>query len=88
MRALYLTLALPLLIGCSATQERIVTKTITVEVPVVARCKAPMPDRPQFELDRVSVKDDLYHKGKAALIEIQQRKAYEEKLKAAAEACR
>lgn len=87
MRGLMILL-ITLLAGCSTTAPRIITKTVTVEVPVVAKCEAPMPDVPSFELDRVSVKDDLYVKGRAALIEIEQRKAYEERLRAAAQACR
>lgn len=88
MRSLYLTLAIPFLIGCAAPRETIVTRTVTVEVPVTAKCNAPMPEKPTYELDRMSVKDGVYEKGRAALIEIQQRKAYEEKLHAAATACR
>ena len=88
MRSLYLFIPILFLAGCSTTGSTIVTRTVTVEVPVVAKCAAPIPDRPTYELDRVSVNDDVYVKGRAALIEIQQRKAYEEKLQAAAKACR
>lgn len=87
MRVLIIAL-IALLTGCSTPAPRIVTKTVTVEVPIVAKCEVPIPERPAYELDRVSVKDDLYVKGRAALIEIEQRKAYEERLRSAAEACR
>ena len=88
MRALYLTLALPFLIGCSATPEKeIVTRTVKAEVPVKVLCKAPVVERPTFELDKMSVNDDLYVKGRAAMAEIKQREAYEERLRAAVAAC-
>lgn len=86
MRALYLTLALPFLIGCSTTPEMVV-RTVEVKVPVKIPCKSPAVDKPPFELDRTSVNDDLYVKGRAALVEIKQREAYEEKLRAAVAAC-
>lgn len=79
--------ALALLQGCGGTPT-VVTQTRTVEVPVSVPCRVPPVELPAWELDRVDPAADLYTKGRAAMVEIQQRKGYESRLEAAAAACR
>ena len=82
--ALSCSLAL-LLAGCAEPQP--VFKPVTVEVPVATPCKAPDIPKPDFALAHVTPTDGLFNKVKASLVEIDQRKAYEAPLVAAAGAC-
>lgn len=80
--------ALALLQGCGSSAPAIVTQTRTVEVPVSVPCRVPQIEAPAWALDRVDPAADVYTKGRAALVEIQQRRGYESRLEAVAAACR
>ena len=59
-----------------------------VEVSVPVRCKVAFPARPAYALEDPGLKDKTsFDKTTAALVEIEQRRAYEEKLEAALKVC-
>jgi hypothetical protein len=59
-----------------------------VEVSVPVRCKVVFPARPAYALEDPALKDKTsFDKTTAALVEIEQRRAYEEKLEAALKVC-
>ena len=74
-----------LLCGCLATTgPAVVDHNVIVQVP----CNVTMPDKPVFPLtDSGKVEDNIFDKSKKALAEIEDRKAYETKLEAAAQSC-
>lgn len=74
------------LAGC-AVEPQVITHAVEAKVPVPVPCKTKPVERPAFALDAVSPSDDVYTKGRAALVEIEQRKGYETKLEAANAAC-
>jgi hypothetical protein len=52
------------------------------------RCKVEFPERPAYALDDPALKDkSVFDKATAALVEIEQRRAYEERLEAALKVC-
>jgi hypothetical protein len=59
-----------------------------VEVSVPVRCRVAFPARPAYALEDPALKDKTsFDKTTAALVEIEQRRAYEEKLEAALKVC-
>lgn len=74
-----------LLCGCLATVgPAVVDHNVIVQVP----CNVTLPEKPVYPLtDTGDVKDDIFVKSKKALSEIEERKAYETKLEAAAQSC-
>ena len=59
-----------------------------VEVSVPVRCRVAFPARPAYALEDRALKDKTsFDKTTAALVEIEQRRAYEEKLEAALKVC-
>jgi len=80
--------AVLLLAGCAGAPPQVITQTKTVEVAVAVRCKVTPVEKPAWALDRVDPAADVYEKGRAALVEVGQRAAYEILLEAAAAACR
>jgi hypothetical protein len=59
-----------------------------VEVSVPVRCKVVFPARPAYALEDPALKDKTsFDKATAALVEIERRRAYEEKLEAALKVC-
>ena len=59
-----------------------------VEVSVPVRCRIAFPARPAYALEDPALKDKTsFDKTTAALVEIEQRRAYEEKLEAALKVC-
>lgn len=75
-----------LLAGC-ADVPQVITQTKTVEVPVAVPCRVPPVERSVWALDQVDPAADVFTKGRAALVEIGQRAAYEIRLEAAVAAC-
>ena len=65
-----------------------VFKPVTVEVPVATPCRAPDIAAPASPLATTKADASLFDKVKAALIEIDLRRAYETQLQAALDACR
>lgn len=76
-----------LLVGCASTPPQVITQTKTVEVPVAMPCKVQPVARPAWALDQVDPAADVFTKGRAALVEVGQRAAYEIRLEAAVAAC-
>jgi hypothetical protein len=59
-----------------------------VEVTVPIRCRVAFPAHPAYALEDPTLKDKTsFDKTTAALVEIEQRRAYEEKLEAALKVC-
>jgi hypothetical protein len=79
------SLLLIFLSGCSSPQP--VFKAVTVDVPVAVPCRVPEIQRPSSALQQVQAQAALFDKVKAALIEIDNGKAYEARLEAALRAC-
>ncbi|MDR3425307.1 MAG: hypothetical protein P4M13_09615 [Alphaproteobacteria bacterium] len=64
-----------------------VFKPVTVEVPVVSPCHTATVTPPDFALSHVAKTDDVYAKTRAALVELDQRKAYEAEMAAEIKGC-
>lgn len=75
-----------LLAGCAGAPQ-VITQTKTVEVPVAVPCKVQSVARPVWALDQVDPAADVFTKGRAALVEVGQRAAYEIRLEVAVAAC-
>jgi hypothetical protein len=73
------------LAACATPQTLTVTKT--VKVPVSVPCRVTLPAAPVFALSACKVTDPLFVKARAAIVEINQRKAYEAQIIGAAKAC-
>ena len=85
MRRAALFVLLFLLAACAGQQP--VFRPVTVDVPVGVPCKAAPVPKPDFPLSHVAVTGSLFEKVKAALVELDRRKAYEARLKARLSAC-
>jgi hypothetical protein len=79
--------ALFLLILASCTTEVPVFRPVNVEVPVAAPCRTTPVTKPDFALSHISKTDDLTEKTRAALMELDQRRAYETEIEAEVAAC-
>jgi hypothetical protein len=62
-------------------------KPVPVDVPVTMPCPAPTVTPPPASLDHTKIDASLFDKVRAALIELDERKAYEAQLTAALAAC-
>lgn len=78
--------AAALLVGCA--HETTITRTVPVEVPVAVPCEIEEPAEPVWALSEIEPDASIFEKVRAAVIEINQRRAYEAQLKAALSACR
>ena len=83
MKALLILL---LLSACAAPPP--VFKPVDVDMPVPIRCAVAMPTEPDFALGHTAPSDDVFTKTKAALIELDQRKAFEAELESQLALCR
>ena len=81
-KSFVLAAVLPLA-GCGST----VVRTERVEVPVPVPCVVPVIERPAWAMDALPVDAGLYETVRAALVEIEQRRAYEARLEAAVAGC-
>lgn len=79
-------LILSLLASC-AMQEPIVT-AVPVSVPLVAPCRVATPEVPAWPVSVLARDATLFEQVRAALGEIEARRAYESELEAAVKACR
>jgi hypothetical protein len=64
-----------------------VFKPVSVEIPVAVPCHTASVAKPDFALSHVTAADDMLAKTKAALIELDQRKAYEAELESGFAVC-
>jgi len=79
------TIWLFLLTACAPAPP--VFKPVTVDIPVATPCRAAPVDRPDFALAHIAATDDIAAKTKAALVELDQRKAYEAQLSSQLSLC-
>lgn len=84
-RRIFTVLFVAMLAGCAAPQ--VVTRTVTAEVPVAVPCRAPQIDRPTWPLDVLPTDANDYEWTRAALAEIEMRRAYEARLEGAVAGC-
>lgn len=70
--------------GCACTPKEVY---VTVKVPVPVPCKPTKVEEPAFPLQEATTLEEFGIKLKKALAEIEIRKGYETKLKAAVESC-
>jgi hypothetical protein len=82
MKRIVIVLALA---ACAPQQP--VFKPATVDIPIAQPCHAAMIAKPNFALSHVAVTDDLFSKTRAALVELDQRKAYEAELESEQGVC-
>jgi hypothetical protein len=90
MRPFWLLWLVPLAAGCATPppETKIEYVPQRVEVPVQVRCKVEFPEHAPYALDDPALKDKtVFDKTTAALVEIEQRRAYEERLEAALKVC-
>jgi hypothetical protein len=64
----------------SCAEPQPIFKPVEVDIPVVVPCRVAAVPKPDFALAQVTVRDELFFKTKSALIELDQRKAYEAEL--------
>jgi hypothetical protein len=64
-----------LLASCADSQP--IFRPVEVDVPIAAPCRVVAPAKPDFALAQTAASDDIFAKTKNALIELDQRKAYE-----------
>lgn len=84
-----LIIVLALLISaCSTTDKPVVYETIKVNVPVPVECKTPMPEKPQYNFDQLSVDQTIYEKVRALLADRLLYLAYQAELEAALKSCK
>ena len=85
----YLTLIALLLSGCCSLCPPVVIKEpVEVKVPVPVPCVTDVPKRPAWQLDLKEVRSaGLFIRGNSALVELEQRRAYEAELEAVLIAC-
>jgi len=80
-------LTLSIFSGC-ATKEIIKYETITVEVPIPIGCLTPIPPKPDYNFDRLTVDSDIFEKIKALLADRKLAIAYEKELESALASCK
>lgn len=79
---LVLVFLLGMCAGCTTAPRHIETK-----VPVPVECREAVPERPAMPTEQARPEQDIDHKTKLQLAEIETREAYETRLRAALEAC-
>lgn len=88
LRTLAAAAACLVLVACGTVEPQTIVRTVEVKVPgLPVPCRVEPIPKPLFALDAAKKSDALYPKGSAVLAELQQRKAYEEKLEAAVKSC-
>lgn len=88
LRALAAAAACLVLAACGTVVPQTIVRTVEVKVPgLPVPCRVEPIPKPVFALVAARKSDALYPKGIAVLAELQQRKAYEEKLEAAVKSC-
>jgi hypothetical protein len=78
-------LTLLLLPACAAPET--VFKPVAVDIPVAMPCRAKPPQKPVSPLAHLSKPASLFDETKAVLVELDVRKAYEDRLEAALKSC-
>ena len=76
-----------LLAGCATTEPVINTVIQKVEIPIEVPCKATIPDKPDFNFDKLTTDQDIFDKTKAVLADRKLHLGYEAELLAALNSC-
>ncbi|MDD3371117.1 MAG: hypothetical protein PHE27_04745 [Alphaproteobacteria bacterium] len=74
-----------MLLSCARTET--VFAPVEVEIPIAVPCPAFLAEKPDFAMGGVTGSDSLDTKTRAALIELNQRRAYETEMEAWIAAC-
>lgn len=77
-----------LLTGCATTEPVINTVVKYVEVPVSVPCNVPIPQKPDFNFDYLTINDKMYTKTVALLADRHLHIGYEDLLVTALKTCR
>jgi hypothetical protein len=80
--------ALVFLILAACAEPAPVFKPVEVDVPIVTPCRIAAPAQPDFALSHVATSYTFAQKTQAALIELDQRKAYEAEIESELTLCR
>lgn len=83
MKKFFIAPLIALMAGCASAPPR----TVEVRVPVSVPCKAPAVEAPDWSLNHVAPGAGLFAQVQAMIAELEQRRAYEAELEAAARAC-
>lgn len=73
------------LAGCGT--QPVAVRTERVEVPIPVPCRIAPIERPTWALDALPADADLFQRVQAMAVEIEQRRAYIERLESAVRAC-
>lgn len=85
--AVFLVLVIAIgLTGCQTIPENPIVQTVVVEKPVQVLCRIPPVERPAWETERANAADPVLV-SRAIRAELEQRRAYETRLEAAAKSC-
>jgi hypothetical protein len=84
-QAIPILLLMPMLAACAPQAP--VFKPVSVDVPIAVPCRAQQVAPPDFALSHVSARDDAFVKTRAALVELDQRKAYEQEIQSQLSLC-
>lgn len=76
-----------IVMGCLGCNSNPIYKTQEVDIPIVQKCKIEWPDEPIEYTKQVNEQSLFLNKANAFISENKERKVYEEKLKAAIQAC-
>lgn len=71
----------------ACTEPATIFKPVTVEIPVAEPCRTQRPETPLSPLAHMHAPASLFEKTKAALTEIELRKAYESELESTLQSC-
>ena len=74
-----------ILAGCAHTEPRIEYRE--VKVPISVPCKVTLPDEPEYATKGLTLDEPLYELVRAVLVELEQRKARDVEVTAAAKSC-
>jgi hypothetical protein len=71
--------------GCATTEPRVVYRDVKVLVSVP--CKVTLPDEPEYATKGLTLDEPLFDLVRAVLVELEQRKARDVEVTAAAKSC-
>lgn len=83
----FILLSCIFLTACATTKPVIDVKTQTVLVPVTTPCKAEVPNKPDFNFDKITQEQDIFDKTKAILADRKLHLGYEAELLASLNSC-
>ena len=75
-------------VGCATTQPPVIKTVIQkVEVPIAVPCKVTIPNKPDYNFEKLTVDQDIFEKTKALLADRKLSQGYETDLDAALNSC-